>query len=56
MQVLQCWNLPHNFSRMVAVNSERGGDTAALNGVRALSMMFIVLGHTWFWCVLSCSA
>lgn len=53
MQVLQCWNLPHNFSRMVAVNSERGGDTAALNGVRALSMMFIVLGHTWFWSFMS---
>jgi hypothetical protein len=44
--VVQCWNLPLNLSRMLSVNAERSGETAALNGVRVLSMCLVVLGHT----------
>ena len=49
VQLLLCWDVKLNFARMVSVNAERTGDTAALNGVRGLSMALVILGHTLLW-------
>jgi hypothetical protein len=48
-KLLACFDLIHNYRRMVSINAERGGETAALNGVRALSLGFVILGHTLYW-------
>ena len=40
------FSLPHNMSSMLATGGDRSGKFASLNGVRAISMGLVIMGHT----------
>lgn len=45
-EVVKCWDLVHNTGRMFATSGDRNKETAALNGIRGISMGLVILGHT----------
>jgi hypothetical protein len=46
-QLIKAWDVAHNANRMVATSRDHG-ETSALNGLRIVSMMHIVLGHVLY--------
>lgn len=40
------FSLPHNMTSMLATGGDRSGKFASLNGVRAISMGLVILGHS----------
>jgi hypothetical protein len=45
-KLLACFDLVQNYQRMVSINVQRSGDTAALHGVRAISLGLVIFAHT----------
>ncbi|KAG8186314.1 hypothetical protein JTE90_007335 [Oedothorax gibbosus] len=43
---LQCFSIPTNFTRLMS-SSKGSEELKALHGIRALSMAYIILGHTY---------
>ncbi|XP_072034489.1 O-acyltransferase like protein-like [Amphiura filiformis] len=45
-RMLMCFSVIHNFGKIFDISKQKG-TLSALNGIRVISMFWIILGHTW---------
>lgn len=48
VRLVRCFSLQGNLSELLGLSSSRISNLAVLDGIRSLSMLWVIFGHTYF--------